>query len=166
MSALVVVCGLPGVGKTTVAETAAERLDARLLRTDVVRKELVGEPTYDAAETRRVYTALLERAEATLEGGASVVLDGTFRRASQRRRAKAAAADHDAAFELLCVECPTERVRERIARREGDASDADFAIHERLRESFEPITIPHTTVDNAGPLERTRDQMPVEPVTR
>ncbi|MCF2241345.1 AAA family ATPase, partial [Halobacterium salinarum] len=43
---LVVVCGLPGTGKTTVSGHAAETLDAELLRTDVVRTDLFPEPDY------------------------------------------------------------------------------------------------------------------------
>ena len=40
---LVVVCGLPGVGKSTVAGVVSDRLEASRLRTDVVRKELFDE---------------------------------------------------------------------------------------------------------------------------
>ena len=40
---LVVVCGPPGVGKTTVAGMIAERLGAARLRTDVVREHLQGQ---------------------------------------------------------------------------------------------------------------------------
>ncbi|MFB6177910.1 MAG: AAA family ATPase, partial [Halobaculum sp.] len=52
---LVVVCGPPGVGKTTVASEAADQVDGTVLRTDVVRKDLFPEPTYDEAETEAVY---------------------------------------------------------------------------------------------------------------
>lgn len=66
---LVVVCGLPGTGKTTVATEVADRVGGRLLRTDVVRKDLVDDPDYTDAETRRVYDELLDRAERTLGRG-------------------------------------------------------------------------------------------------
>lgn len=83
---LVVACGPPGVGKTTVAEAAAH-LDAELLRTDVVRKELFPEPTYTDEEIDRMYRELFARAGGLLETGRSVVLDGTFRRQAQHEAA-------------------------------------------------------------------------------
>ncbi|PSQ47007.1 kinase, partial [Halobacteriales archaeon SW_6_65_15] len=63
---LIVVCGLPGVGKTTVAEAIAERVDGRLLRTDVIRKEIISDPDYTAEESRMVYGELFERARQTV----------------------------------------------------------------------------------------------------
>jgi len=35
---LIIVCGLPGTGKTSLARKIAEKIYAVLLRTDVVRK--------------------------------------------------------------------------------------------------------------------------------
>lgn len=152
---LVVVCGLPGVGKTTVAETVAERLDARLLRTDVVRKEILPDPSYTPQETGMVYGELFRRGHETLESGRSVVFDGTFKNRLFRERARSLADDVDVTFELLKVECAESVVRERIAAREGDASDADFEVHTTLREEFDPVEMDHRTVDNSTDLDRT-----------
>jgi predicted kinase len=98
---LVAVCGLPGVGKTTVAETVADRLDGRLLRTDVVRKEILTDPDYTEAESRMVYDELFERARETVASGRSVVLDGTFQDADRRDRLAALAAELDTELRLV-----------------------------------------------------------------
>ncbi|WP_254766855.1 AAA family ATPase [Salinilacihabitans rarus] len=156
---LVVVCGLPGTGKTTVARTVGERLGATLLRTDVVRKDLFPEPLYADAETRATYDAVFERASDALDRGRPVVLDGTFRRAPLRRRARALAAGADAAFDLVRVTCAEDVVRERIAAREGDESDADFEVHRLLRAEFERPAIDHHVVDNSGTEAETRRQV-------
>jgi predicted kinase len=37
----VIVCGLPGVGKTTIAKDLAPLIDAVVLSTDKIRKELI-----------------------------------------------------------------------------------------------------------------------------
>ena len=66
------------MGKTTVAGMVADRFGAETLRTDVVREELIAEPTYTDEERDAVYGALLDRARRRLEGGEDVVLDGTF----------------------------------------------------------------------------------------
>ena len=156
---LAVACGPPGVGKTTVAEAAADHLGAELLRTDVVRKDLFTDPTYTDEEVERTYRELFERAGELLAGGDSVVLDGTFRRQHQREAAARLAAERGATFRLLLVECDPAIARERIQRREGDASDADVAVYEELREEFEPVECEHTAIDNSRSRAASRRQV-------
>jgi hypothetical protein len=158
---LVVTCGLPGVGKTTVAEAVADRLDAALHRTDVVRKELLSEPQYTEAETRRVYDELFDRGQAAVESGRDVVLDGTFFRADFRERARRTAetADAEVRFRLVKVECAESVVRERIRARTDDESDADFEVYTMHKDTFEPVEVPHVTVDNSEGVAATRRQV-------
>jgi len=156
---LVAVCGLPGVGKTTVAETVADRLDGRLLRTDVVRKELLTDPDYTEAESRMVYGELFDRARETVASGRSAVLDGTFQDADRRDRVAALAGEVGAEFRLVKVECEEAVVRDRIERREGDESDADFEVHRLYRETFDPLERDHVTVDNSDGLAATLRQV-------
>lgn len=146
---LVVVCGLPGVGKTTVASTIAERIDGAHLRTDVIRKELFPDPEYAPAETRRVYEEMLGRARSVVEGGGSVVVDGTFTEQSRRECAVATAKAEGAGFRMVKVECSTDVVKRRIENRENDASDADFEIHTMHRDRFDPVSMEHVVVDNS-----------------
>lgn len=156
---VVVVCGLPGVGKTTVAERAAELLDAALLRTDVVRTDLFPDPEYTDAELRAVYDELFERAAAVVRDGRSVVLDGTFQHREYRERVGRTADDLGVAATLVKVECEAGVVRERIRQRADDASDADFEIHQQYRESFDAIEREHAVVDNSAGLDATREQV-------
>jgi predicted kinase len=156
---LVVVCGLPGVGKTAVARTAADALGGEVLRTDVVRKELFEAPEYTDEEERRVYAELISRARERVADGRAVVLDGTFYRRRYRRDAAGAADELDAAFDLLRVDCDQEVVRERIAAREGDESDADFEVHRMYRDLFEAVERDHVAVDNSADLAATRRQV-------
>jgi len=60
--ALVIVGGVPGAGKSTVAELIADRLGAERLRSDEIRKELFDRPTYAEGETETVYETLRDRA--------------------------------------------------------------------------------------------------------
>jgi predicted kinase len=46
----VIICGLPGVGKTTVAKDLAALINAIVLSTDRIRKELILKPTYKKQE--------------------------------------------------------------------------------------------------------------------
>jgi predicted kinase len=156
---LVVVCGLPGVGKTTVAEDIAERVDGQLLRTDVIRKEIIPDPDYTEEESRMVYAELFERARETITDGNAAVLDGTFKDATNRDRAMELCESLDVGFRLVKVECAEDVVRERIRSREDDASDADFEVHAMYRDRFEPISVEHLTVDNSDGIEETTRQV-------
>lgn len=159
MTGLVVVCGLPGVGKTTVAREIVDRLDARLVRTDVVRKEILTEPRYTEAETQLVYEEALDRARETLQEGTDVVIDGTFRDREYRIRALETAEEVDVEFRLVRVVCDEDVVRRRIQERVDDESDADFEVHQMFRETFDRVALQHETIDNSGSLTETRRQV-------
>lgn len=150
---VVLVGGLPGTGKSTLAAGLGEALDADVLRSDVIRKELlgldpaesaaadVGRDAYDPAVTDRVYDEGLRRAAELASMGRSVVLDASWtdgaRRATARRVAEEAAAD---LVELECV-APTEvaaaRMRAR-AERGGDPSDADARVAAAMAAAADP----------------------------
>jgi predicted kinase len=156
---LVVVCGLPGAGKTTVAGTVVDELDAERIRTDVVRKELFDDPSYSTAETEAVYQTVCDRAADHLANDEHVVLDGTFRERDLRQPALALAREHGVDRMILKVEADDAVVRERIRQREDDASDADVSVYEQYRDRFEPIEVDHVVVDNSGSLADTRAQL-------
>lgn len=156
---VIVVCGLPGVGKSTVSRAIAEAVDGEVLRTDVIRQEIVEDPVYTADEKRRVYEALFDRAHGHLHDGRTVVMDGTYRRRRYRQQARALAAGVGAGFRLVAVECHEPVVERRIADRENDASEADVAVYRQYRDSFDPLDAEHVTVDNSGSLAATRRQV-------
>lgn len=158
LEGLVVVCGLPGVGKTTVARYIAERSDAVVFRTDVVRKELFPDPDYSERETRTVYAELLSRAGDVLDDGRTAVLDATFAESGFRDDARALAEELDVAFHLVKVECRTAVVEDRIRQRDG-LSDADFDVHLMFREEYDPVELEHHAVDNSGSEAETVRQI-------
>jgi len=110
-----VVCGLPGTGKSTIADAVGPRLGWPVLRTDEVRRELLdaagsgplrdayGEGAYDEATTTATYSRLLEQARAALEGGRSVLLDGTF--SARRWQEEVERLAEDTNSDLVVVEC-------------------------------------------------------------
>ena len=156
---LVVVCGLPGVGKTTVAETVADRIEGELLRTDVVRRELFTDPAYTDEERHAVYRALFDRAQSRLDRGENVVLDGTFAAATHRQRADELATTTGVEYRLVRVTCEESVVRERIEARTDDASDADFGVYRTIRAAFEPIDAEHASIENSGDRAALRRQV-------
>jgi predicted kinase len=77
---LIIVTGLPGTGKSTVAAALARELGADALSTDRIRREAARPPGFSKAEKGSVYERMFARAERRLRAGRSVVLDATFYR--------------------------------------------------------------------------------------
>lgn len=133
---LVLVGGLPGTGKTTLALGIADATNWTVLRSDEVRKDLAGiahdEPAsrgyrggiYTDDWTARTYAELLERAGLALASGETVILDASWSQSSWREAAVRVAST--ARAELLQLRCraPGEVAASRIRSRRHDASDA------------------------------------------
>ena len=156
---VVAVCGLPGVGKSTVARRIANRVGGVHLRTDEIRKELFSDPEYTDAETRAVYAELVDRARVAVERGTSAVLDGTFKRRAQRAKADRILSGLGVPWTVIRVDADRSVVRKRIRERTDDVSDADVEIYERFREEWDPIEMDHLVVDNSANLEETHRQL-------
>ena len=56
---IMIICGLPGVGKTTVAKELAPLVNAVILSTDKIRKELLSRPMYGWREKRLIYDVMI-----------------------------------------------------------------------------------------------------------
>lgn len=142
--------GLPGSGKTWRSQAWLEREGAIRLRSDVERKRLAGLAPladsraagidlYTPGMTRRTYERLLQLAETALRAGHPVVLDGAYLRRSERRRAQRLADSLRVPFSILACEAPDAVLRERLASRRGDASEADASVLDRLLATAEPL---------------------------
>ena len=60
-SVIIIVCGLPGSGKSFFAAKLARMLNSGYVNSDAVRKQLVAEKTYSDKEKLAVYDAMLEQ---------------------------------------------------------------------------------------------------------
>lgn len=161
---LVLVGGLPGTGKSTVAGGLADRLGATLLSSDRVRKEIAGlDPATSAAagyraglyrpeHTSATYDALLHRAGELLARGESVVLDASWTAADHRDAAAALAARAVVPVTALRCDAPRAIADERIRRRRGSASDATPLVAAVMSADADPWP-EATVVDTAGAVE-------------
>jgi predicted kinase len=133
---LVLVGGGPGTGKTTLARAMGERMDAQVISSDDVRREmqtdgdLGGVPgfynagLYSPDKVDAVYATMLNRARLLLAEGRSVILDGTWRDQRHRLHAREIAhQEHSPTVELVCT-APIEEAMKRIANRSSSTSDA------------------------------------------
>lgn len=147
---LVLVGGLPGTGKSTIAEGLADQFGMVLLSTDRTRKELAGlDPTrsaperyetglYDPAMTGRTYTEMINRARPLLSLGESVVLDGSWTRDQHRRTASQLA--EDTHTDLVAIRChaPATVAADRLRTRTSTTSDADATIADAMAAAEDP----------------------------
>lgn len=151
---LVVVGGLPGVGKTTVARALAGRLGAAHLRIDafevaLVRQELV---TDRSTVGPHGYGLALTAADTCLTAGTDVVVDAVFDVAAAREPFARLAARHGTAVRWIRLVCsdPAEhrrRVEERAADLPGHVVPDWAAVRARRVDRWHE---PHTVVDTAA----------------
>lgn len=126
---LLLVGGLMGTGKSTLAGRLQAELGWALISSDTTRKELAhleqSEPQYGAygaglytpAWTSRVYQHLFEQAATLLASGRSLILDATFAQRAQRHAAAQEAALHGANLVFTECQCPREIALQRLSRR-------------------------------------------------
>ncbi|MCX6271106.1 MAG: AAA family ATPase [Bacteroidetes bacterium] len=156
---LIIVCGLQGTGKTYVARKIAERTQAVLLRTDVIRKEILQVTSYTGQEVQDIYREMFSRAERLLQDHKNVVLDATFARVVNRSSARDLSISTEADFSIVEVVCADPVVEKRLKGRYGDESDAGFDVYLKCKPLFEPIAESHIVIDNSGTKEETDDQV-------
>lgn len=151
---LLLVGGIVGTGKSTVADALAEQLGGVVISSDRVRKQLVRLPPtsrvralpdqglYAPDEIERTYMAVFERARPVVESGRAAILDATFSRRRHREMATDLAAELGARQQMIEVRCAPEIALERLARREAggaSASDAGPRFYQRSVARFESV---------------------------
>ncbi|NJN14560.1 MAG: ATP-binding protein [Planctomycetes bacterium] len=144
--------GLPATGKSTVARKIATAMGAALLRSDVVRKSLLGIPLtrrwtggmhegpYAPDVTRRTYAHMREEAEGHLRAGRSVVVDATLPEEAGRDAFARLARECGCPSRFLLMEAPEATIRERMQARQAEAdevSDAGFEVWRQARREYE-----------------------------
>jgi aminoglycoside phosphotransferase family enzyme/predicted kinase len=171
---LVLVGGLPGTGKSTVAGGLADRVGAALLCGDRVWTELAGHDPHEyhhhdqaygeggatPARTDALYGELLHRAGALLERGESVVIDAAWINHRHREAAGALAARTHSELVVLRCAAPPGTARQRLATHERSISYATTAIAAAMAVDSEPWPQARS-VDTSGSVARGVEQATV-----
>jgi aminoglycoside phosphotransferase family enzyme/predicted kinase len=149
-AALSITHGLPGSGKSFVSQQLLEARGAIRIRSDVERKRLhgldalarsheTGLAIYTPDATRRTYARMFELARVALQAGWPVVLDAAFLTRAERQQARQLAVQLQVPFSILACDAPAALLRDRLAARTNDASEADVHVLERLQAAAEPL---------------------------
>jgi hypothetical protein len=151
---LIIVCGLSGSGKSTVARILQHRKGFKVINSDRLRKRLAaaaphervravyGTSIYSDRFSKITYDTMLAEAESLLRDGRGVILDATFKAASDRQLALALAGRRGVPVVFFeCVASQDEAIA-RLKRRgstPGEVSDATSEVYKRQRAEFEAI---------------------------
>ena len=167
---LLIVCGLVGTGKSTLAWLLSALTGFPVFSSDSIRKELAGtnpaphdktdyqSGIYTEEFTRRTYDKLLGAAHNRLAAGAGAIIDATMGDPPYRQRVVELANRFN--IPAIFIEC---RVREqtiekRLRERQKDRnaiSDATWEIYQRMSKEFPPFSLPedcHLRIDTDNEL--------------
>ncbi len=176
--AILIVCGMVGTGKSTLARSLGDLSGFDLLNSDAVRKRLARIPKtvratsgyrgglYHDSFTHLTYSTLLAEAQRSLKGGRGVIVDATFKDPQHRRLFLQGAEELGAP--VLFVECQTReqeiirRLREREQQPE-EVSDATIEVYLRQRDVFVSFSEmgdrTHLTVNTEKELEKSLEKI-------
>jgi predicted kinase len=149
---LLITCGLPASYKTETSEEVAKIKGYPILRSDLIRLEVLkNEDIFDAKvagnmnKRLSVYDEVFRRADelaAKNEGG--LILDATFVTQELRRRAAEIAAKNNMTFVILQTSCPQEVSIARIMKRTKEKYESNALTEEAYlanKNKFEPVDV-------------------------
>jgi|SRR5208337_3846416 len=163
---IVLMAGLPGTGKTTLARELTHRTQGALLSKDMIRAALFSpeDVEYSVEQDDFVMELMLEAARFLLQKTPTrkVILDGrTFSRRYQIDRVLNVARELAQPWTIIECTCSDESARRRLDLEPDPAHPArnrTFALYLEVKARFEPITYPKTTINTDQPLEECSEQ--------
>ena len=152
---LILMCGLSGSGKSTIASKLSESMRGIHLRSDAIRKHLAGvsldrtgsdgnqvpDTIYSPAMTQRTYQQLLDYGGELAQEGWTVVLDAKYDRVHLRQDVIQWARQKNIPLTIIHCDAPEADLRSRLRSRQGDISDATEKILDSQIAAFESFEV-------------------------
>jgi predicted kinase len=145
----VLVCGLPGTGKTSISIELAKLTNWLALSTDKIRKELISNPTYSVEEKRLIYDVLVLIAKYLHQSGTNCILDATCNTKYSRKEIKSKLNLSSKQIYIVECICPEDIAIARIKSRINDYSDANAYVYRSMKATYQPIEEEHIVVDTS-----------------
>jgi uncharacterized protein len=151
---LILTTGLMGSGKSYQARTLAARLGAEVIRTDLVRKEMLninpkeshyedfGQGIYSDDLSRLTYEKAYELTAQKIKQGKPVIIDASFKKRHERQRAAQLAHKLSIPFYVIECTCSDEVTRKRLEKRvrqRDNASDGRWDIFHKQKSDFDTV---------------------------
>jgi predicted kinase len=164
---IVIVAGLPGTGKTTLAREISSRVSGRVLGKDEIRHAIFSgdEIEYSTRQDDFCLRVMMETADYLLDRqpGRSIFLDGRpFSRRYQLDNAIAAAASMHQPWRIFECVCSDETARLRLQKdaesKTHQAGNRDYELYLEVKSRYETIVHPKTVIDTDQALDTSVDQ--------
>ncbi|MGM5482408.1 MAG: AAA family ATPase, partial [Nanobdellota archaeon] len=138
---IIISCGITATGKSRWLKTIADVLNAGVLRTDKVRKEIMNiddseersksffEKHYTEEKRQKVYNEIFRRVKKVLKAGGKIAIDASFIKKENRDYVKKLAKEYGAEFIIIETHASEDVIKSRLEQRrhrEDNISDADF----------------------------------------
>ena len=149
---LIIMHGLSGSGKSTVAAQLSTALGALQIRSDVERKRLfelgptdnsgseLDQGIYTSEATAATYRRLYEIASQVIAADFTVIVDATLLKESQRQPLLELESVHPCRRLIIECEVPEVELRRRIGNRQNDASEANLQVLSHQLQVREPLS--------------------------
>ena len=148
---VLIACGLPASYKTETTEVIAELKGYQILRTDLIRLEVLkGEDIFDekvASDMEKrelVYKKMFSCADELASKGKGIILDATFITQTLRKRAAQIAAKHNKVFVIQQTQCPQEVSLRRISERTRENYESNALTEQAYlnnKKKFQPVDL-------------------------
>ena len=144
---IIIVMGLPGTGKTYFAEHLAAHTQARHISSDKTRSQLQKRGAYTPEDKNQVYQEMLMQAEQALRSGKDVIMDATYSKKDHRDAIRALGHRLHIPVHFIQLTADENTIQERTSQERED-SEADFKVYQIIKQSFEPLEVPHLQLNS------------------
>jgi predicted kinase len=164
---IVIMAGLPGTGKSTVAQSLAQRLSGTVLDKDIIRAALFAPAhvEYSRVQDDFCQEIMLQTAAYLLGKNLSshVFLDGrTFSRRYQRERVFEFCSQLGTRWAILECVCSEQTALERLERATVEqihpAMNRTPDLYRQIRKAWEPIAYPKLVIDTEANVDSCADR--------
>ncbi len=159
---IVILSGIPGSGKTSVAERLVVRLRARFVSRDLVRAAMFVPCSFTDVEKHSAFKAVIEAVDANCKLGLPTVVEGMpFSRDGELEAVRECGARHAVPVVAAYLDVPVEVAQARVAAQRAAgiamADDRDEDLVTEVAGRFRALPNDLAIIDGTLPLEQIAD---------
>lgn len=138
--------GLPGSGKTYLANLISKDGKIIHISSDRTRKVLKKNRHYQKEDKQLVYDEMQKQLELALQKNRNVIVDATFYLQKTRNDFFTIAKKYSKEICWILITADEETIKKRVSKKRPD-SEADFEVYKLIRDRFEPLQIEYLEIN-------------------